>query len=401
MSKMEQPYVYAQPQPGTGPSAPSLQGSDIARAIVDQRFCAPYPVDITIVRKLMRLKPGNFVITDVNGDMLFRVKDPVFGFHDKRILLDGSASPVLNMREKIVSLHQRWRVFRGVSKEQKDLLYTVKRSSLLQFKTKLDVFLSHNKEEKICDFRVKGSWSESSCVIYVGESDTIVAEMQTNDTLRSVLFGKDNFSVTVYPNVDYAFIASLIVILDDVNRDAAAAASAISRTMIKGIALIKTLTSNSVFLKKLKDPVFGLHDKRILLDGSASPIASLHRSWQVFRGVNKEQKDLLYTVKRSSMIQFKTKLDVFLSHNKKEKRCDFRVKATWSERTCVIYAGESDTIVAQMHKNKTLQSVFLGKEKFSVTVYPNVDYAFIASLIVILDDVNRDAAIAITTASLI
>ncbi|CAH2053824.1 unnamed protein product [Thlaspi arvense] len=99
---MEQPYVYAYPQPGTGPSAPPLQGSGVARAIVDQRFCAPYPVDIVIVRKLMRLTGGNFVITDVNGDMLFTVKDPVFGLHDKRILLDGSASPVLNMREKVV-----------------------------------------------------------------------------------------------------------------------------------------------------------------------------------------------------------------------------------------------------------------------------------------------------------
>ncbi|CAH2053827.1 unnamed protein product [Thlaspi arvense] len=245
---MEQPYVYAYPQSGTGPSAPPLQGSDVAdeplkgsdvaRAIVDQRFCAPYPVDITIVRKMMKLKAGNFVITDVNGDMLFKVKDPVFGLHDKRILLDGSASPVLNMREKIVSLHQRWRVFRGVSKEQKDLLYTVKRSSMIQFETKLDVFLSHNKEEERCDFRVKGTWSQSSCVIYVGESDTIVAEMNKNDTLQSVLFGKDNISVTVYPNVDYAFIASLIVILYDVNRDTAAAFSAASTGASAAVTLM-------------------------------------------------------------------------------------------------------------------------------------------------------------------
>ncbi|CAH2053828.1 unnamed protein product [Thlaspi arvense] len=201
---------------------------DVARVIVDKRFCAPYPVDLTIVRKVMRLTAGNFVITDVNGDMLFKVKDPVFGLHDKRILLDGSGSSVLNMREKIVSLHHRWQVFRGVNKEPEDLLYTVKRSSMIQFKTKLDVFLSHNKEEKSCDFRVKGSWSQSSCVIYLGESDTIIAEMNKNDTLKSVLFGKDNFSVTVYPNVDYAFIASLIVILDDVDRDAAAIASTAS-----------------------------------------------------------------------------------------------------------------------------------------------------------------------------
>ncbi|CAL9242628.1 unnamed protein product [Arabidopsis halleri] len=115
---------------------------------------------------------------------------------------------------------------------------------------------------------------------------------------------------------------------------------------------------------------------RILLDGSGNPImVSMHDRWQVFRGGNTEQRDLLYTVKRASMLQLKTKLDVFLGHNKDEKRCDFRVKGSWLERSCVVYAGEY---------------VFLGKDNFSVTVYPNIDYAFIASLVVILDDINRE-----------
>jgi len=34
--------------------------------------------------------------------------------------------------------------------------------------------------------------------------------------MQSVLFGKDNFCLTVNPNVDYAFIASLIVILVEI-----------------------------------------------------------------------------------------------------------------------------------------------------------------------------------------
>ena len=98
---MEQPYVYAYP-PGTAPSAPPPpQGSGIAGVIVDPRFCAPYPVDLAIVRKMMKLTDGNFVITDVNGNLLFKVKEPMFGLHDKRILLDGSGSPVLTLREKV------------------------------------------------------------------------------------------------------------------------------------------------------------------------------------------------------------------------------------------------------------------------------------------------------------
>lgn len=41
-----------------------------------------------------------------------------------------------------------------------------------------------------------------------------------------------------------------------------------------------------------------------------------------------------------------------------------------------------------MHKKTSIQSVLLGKDKFMVTVYPNIDYAFIVALIVILDEIN-------------
>ena len=44
----------------------------------------------------------------------------------------------------------------------------------------------------------------------------------------------------------------------------------------------------------------------------------------------------------------------------------------------------------QMHKKHTAQSILIGKDNFSVTVYPNIDYAFIVALIVILDDINAE-----------
>ncbi|KAL3633361.1 hypothetical protein CASFOL_000585 [Castilleja foliolosa] len=43
-----------------------------------------------------------------------------------------------------------------------------------------------------------------------------------------------------------------------------------------------------------------------------------------------------------------------------------------------------------MHKKHNAQSVLLGRDTFGVTVYPNVDYAFITALIVILEEINLD-----------
>ncbi|XP_027068444.1 protein LURP-one-related 10-like [Coffea arabica] len=188
-------------------------------AVVGPQFCAPYPVDLVIVRKLLTLSEGNFGVTDVNGNIMFRVKGKLFSLRDRRILLDAAGNPLLTFQQKILTAHRRWKVFGGDASDDKSLLFSVKKSSLIQFKTKLDVFLASNTKEDVCDFKIEGSWFERSCTVYAGDSSTIVAQMHKKHSVQSVLLGKDTFAVTVYPNVDYAFIVALVVILEEINED--------------------------------------------------------------------------------------------------------------------------------------------------------------------------------------
>ena len=44
----------------------------------------------------------------------------------------------------------------------------------------------------------------------------------------------------------------------------------------------------------------------------------------------------------------------------------------------------------QMHKQHKVKNIVLGKDAFGVTIDPNVDYAFIISLVVVLDEINKD-----------
>lgn len=37
--------------------------------------------------------------------------------------------------------------------------------------------------------------------------------------MKMALLDADNFAVTVYPNVDYAFVVALVVVLDEINDD--------------------------------------------------------------------------------------------------------------------------------------------------------------------------------------
>ncbi|XP_017220903.1 protein LURP-one-related 15-like [Daucus carota subsp. sativus] len=193
-------------------------GGNPAVVVVGQHFMAPYPVDLTIVRKMLTISEGNFGVTDANGNIMFKVKGKLLSLRDRRILLDAAGNPILSLQQKIMSVHRRWEVYRGDSKDSKDLLFSVKKSSLLQFKTQLDVFLASNTSEHHCDFKIKGSWFERSCTIYAANS-TVIAQMHRKHSVSSIVLGKDKFAVTVYPHVDYAFIVALVVILEEINED--------------------------------------------------------------------------------------------------------------------------------------------------------------------------------------
>lgn len=83
-----------------------------------------------------------------------------------------------------------------------------------------------------------------------------------------------------------------------------------------------------------------------------------HDRWEAFRGESTEVNDLIFSVKRSLMFQTKIKLDVFLANNMKEDISDFKVKGSWFERSCVVYAGDSHNIVAQVSLTNEFMSCY-------------------------------------------
>ncbi|KAI6698582.1 hypothetical protein NL676_018701 [Syzygium grande] len=90
------------------------------------------------------------------------------------------------------------------------------------------------------------------------------------------------------------------------------------------------------------------------------------------------------------MFQLKTKLHVCLAGNKSRSACDYGVKGSRTDPSCSIYVGDSDNMIAQMHKKQTIQSMVIGRGSYSVTVYPNIDHAFIVALVMILGEINHN-----------
>ncbi|GER44282.1 hypothetical protein STAS_21182 [Striga asiatica] len=200
------------------PAPPPPMQAPVAVNVLGPHFCVGYPVDLTVQKKLS-FSEGNFGVTDINGNVMFTVRGKLFSLRDRRVLLDAFGNPVITFQQKILSAHRRWQVFRGESTEPKDLLFSVRKSSIIQLKTKLHVYMAANTSEDVCDFRISGSYFERSCVIYSGDSNSIIAQMHKKHNVQSVLLGQDTFGVTVYPYVDYAFVTALIVILEEINLD--------------------------------------------------------------------------------------------------------------------------------------------------------------------------------------
>ncbi|XP_047335443.1 protein LURP-one-related 15-like [Impatiens glandulifera] len=143
---------------------------------------------------------------------------------------------------------------------------------------------------------------------------------------------------------------------------------------------------NGDILFQVTGNFFGLHVRRYLLDPAGNTILtlqqssmSMHSRWEVFRGDSTDYKNLLFSVKRSNIFQIKREYDVFMATNPEENDCcDFKFCKK------EIYAGNSKNIViAQMHN----QIGFISN-KYSVTVYPNVDCVFIIALVVIFQEIQ-------------
>ncbi|XP_024974759.1 protein LURP-one-related 10-like [Cynara cardunculus var. scolymus] len=190
--------------------------------VVDPRFYSAFQIELAFVRKTLTVADGNLsCVLDINGNVIFIIKNKNFSLHDRHILLDATEIPILTFQKKHRSIHRRWQAFRGESTNAKDLIFSTKKSSVIQRRiTELNVFLSQNKEEIVGDFKVVGDRKKKSCTVYSFDGTTILGQMHTNHVDTGFLESEKNtFGITIFPNVDYALVVALMVILYEVDKD--------------------------------------------------------------------------------------------------------------------------------------------------------------------------------------
>ncbi|XP_042447657.1 protein LURP-one-related 15-like [Zingiber officinale] len=181
-----------------------------AELVAARQFTVPYAINLTLTSTGGLFSPNDhYKVKDTNGDVVFMVKG-VF-FSNRRLLLDTAGNPLHTMKPKAFSWHGTWRVFRGESTSPNDLLFSVRKPKVFQWKDNFDVVLATNTDEASPgDFKIISR--SKKCTICIGQTDEIIAQMHR----ETAFFARDKLEITVKPNEDFAFIVSLIVILEEI-----------------------------------------------------------------------------------------------------------------------------------------------------------------------------------------
>ncbi|QCE12032.1 hypothetical protein DEO72_LG10g3271 [Vigna unguiculata] len=169
-------------------------------SVINPSYCVPHSI-------IIQINTEKGVAYSERDDRLFYIQDTSFTLHDRRVLYDNTKNPIVTFYNKS---SEECKVFKGESTDSSNFLFRVKKmkksSTIPSGITKLNVFLAKNPDEEKSEFRVIIYGSKRSCSVYVGESPTIVAQVENNG----------GFKVSVNPNVDYAFIVALLMIVKDI-----------------------------------------------------------------------------------------------------------------------------------------------------------------------------------------
>ncbi|CAM6027490.1 unnamed protein product [Sphagnum balticum] len=120
---------------------------------------------------------------------------------------------------------------------------------------------------------------------------------------------------------------------------------------------------------------------------------SLHNTWQIYLATD----TLLATVRRASMVQWKTAMDVYLGSSSNSHNPDYVIRGDYFEKNVNIYQGAQQA--ALVTRQLTFADFFRDRDNFSVTIFPGVDIALIFPLIVIMDEVSIQENLELTYAA--
>ncbi|KAF3334863.1 Protein LURP-one-related 12 [Carex littledalei] len=137
------------------------------------------------------------------------------------VLMDGDGKPLLCLRPRILSLHDRWNAYEVEecgNKQPNSKLFSMKRCSNVQNFDQTEVlqrnFADNSKPKLMPSFRIEGCFKKRSCKIYNSRGDEVAQISRKTTGQASVLLGNDVFSLVIQPGFDCKLVMAFVIVMD-------------------------------------------------------------------------------------------------------------------------------------------------------------------------------------------
>ncbi|CAM0883480.1 unnamed protein product [Alopecurus aequalis] len=198
-------------------------------AVVGEEYCDLKEERLLTVRKTSHFSPGDgFAAYDHRtGGLAFRADTYGRGHGGgaaspgELALLGPAGEPLLTVRRRRPSLHQRWEGFLGARADGQKSLFSARKYSILGGSGRGAII--ELSASAAAELRVEGSFARRCCrVVAKGEDgeETVVAEVRRKvDVGARVVMGRDVFVLRVGPGFDAAFAMGIVIVLDQIAGD--------------------------------------------------------------------------------------------------------------------------------------------------------------------------------------
>ncbi|CAM6103790.1 unnamed protein product [Calypogeia fissa] len=191
-------------------------------APVGSSFCMPYETQLVVKPSGSLFDGGKYSIKDGQGNLVFSMKtEGGFCIEIKRRIYDATTGEVVLLMRKDTPCcgTREWIAFHGDTESESQLSFTLRAKS--SFSSGYVVFLPDNSDATRPDFSVKNNSARRSSFIILFNGKPIAEAKRAG-------WPSTGYTVTVYPEVDRALIAALVLItlVEERNRSANAAATA-------------------------------------------------------------------------------------------------------------------------------------------------------------------------------
>ncbi|KAG4084815.1 tubby C-terminal-like domain-containing protein [Neocallimastix lanati (nom. inval.)] len=188
-------------------------------AVTEQRFVFDKPINLVLKENIMSFSGDDFTIKDTEGVSYFKCKGKAMNIRDKKTIYDLYGTPILNIRNTILFLKDRMKVY--ADKDDKKTLATVTPvTSINSRKYTISFYNIATEKEETLD--MKCDFFSHSCGIFYGkekEGSPMICKIVKKIDAVSFLTNKDNYYVEVAPGIDAALMVAIAICFDELKND--------------------------------------------------------------------------------------------------------------------------------------------------------------------------------------